>query len=385
MTNDTKPRTDPLRVLHDAVREIGALVDESEILARAAQMTSAVLGDEVVVLMDDGSNSGMFTVRAHPEIARRSPPVPARVPTHCIVQRGHALQISDVEGASDDALAAYAGFSFAPLDVVGRAVGLLGARAAPVDAESKEILCALAGIASVAIAHARARDVAVLEESRRRHLARYFSPVVVDHLVVHTGENHRHAHRLDATVLFSDIRGFTSISEMRDPGEVMAILSAYFAPMIALVFEHGGMIDKLIGDGLMAIFGAPEPCRDHADAAVACATAMVAAAAKLDLNAFGIEHLKIGVGLHSGPVLLGDLGAEGFLDFTVLGATVNLASRIESLTKELGTSIALSAAVVSRLTTPIPLTNLGTVKVRGVEGPVELFGVTPVVTARPPP
>lgn len=370
----TKNVSSLLRALHDAVREIGVLADEDAIVSRAAAVASTMFGGASVVLVDGGAEAGQFVARSLG--LNHAPSLPARVPTHCIVHRGHALGVDDLDGASEDARATYEGFSFAPLDAEGRAFGLLGARA-ELDSASTELLCALAGVVSFAIAHARAREAAVLEEARRRQLARYFSPVVVDHLVAHTGEHHRHAHRLDATVLFSDIRGFTSISELRAPEDVMAILGAYFAPMIALVFEHGGMVDKLIGDGLMAVFGAPEPRADHADAALACATAMVSAVEQLDLKALGIDRLKIGVGLHSGPVLLGDSGAEGFLDFTVLGATVNLASRIESLTKELGISIAMSAAVASRLSSSVPLASLGRVQVRGVEEPIELFGVTP--------
>lgn len=370
---DTRAATrTSMRVLHDAVREIGMLIDEQEIARRTAEKAAAVLSGPVVVLVE-GAEPDRF-VSLGVAGGTEAPPLPAAVPPHCLVHYGHALGVHEIVGASAAARAAYREFSFAPLEADGRAFGLLGVKAL-LDSEATELFCALAGVASVAIARARARNAAVLEETRRRQLSRYFSPAVVEHLVAHAGHRERHAHRLDATVLFSDVRGFTSISESRDPSQIMELLNAYFDPMVTLVFEHGGMLDKLIGDGLMAVFGAPDERPDHADAALACARAMVAKARALDVKRFGLDSLTIGVGLHSGPVILGDLGADSFLDFTVLGSTVNVASRVESLTKELGAPIALTAAVKARLTRHVALEPAGPTHVRGIEGPIELYRV----------
>ena len=175
----------------------------------------------------------------------------------------------------------------------------------------------------------------------------------------------------EVTVMFVDIRGFTAHSAGRAPQEVVAGLNAFLGVMVHVVeSDHTGMINKFLGDGFMALFGvggAP----GHADEALRAARAMQAAL--VTLNRDSTEQLEIGIGLHSGPVVVGSIGSPERLEYTAIGSTVNLASRVESLTKQLGEPLLLTAATRALLPEPIPLRDLGPHPVRGMSAPVSLF------------
>jgi adenylate cyclase len=159
-------------------------------------------------------------------------------------------------------------------------------------------------------------------------------------------------HRLDAageerevTVLFADIRSFTDFSERHTPREVVALLNAYFDAVVPLIEAEGGVIDKYMGDGIMALFGAPATLPDHALRAVRAAVVMVRRVHELKetWTRLGNPTLRIGVGVHTGKVVVGAIGSHGRLDYTAIGDTVNAASRIESENKPQGTEILISA------------------------------------------
>jgi adenylate cyclase len=178
------------------------------------------------------------------------------------------------------------------------------------------------------------------------------------------------------TVLFSDIRGFTSWSETRRPEEVVAQLNEYLSAMADVVADHGGYVDKFIGDAVMALWSVPIEQPDHADRGLATAREMLR---RLDLlnqdwKTRGLEPFKIGIGLHSGEALVGNLGSDRKADYTAIGDTVNTASRLESMTKELGASPAISVDCASLLgERPPDLRPLGSVPIRGREAGVEIF------------
>ncbi|WP_297575490.1 adenylate/guanylate cyclase domain-containing protein [uncultured Deefgea sp.] len=137
----------------------------------------------------------------------------------------------------------------------------------------------------------------------------------------------------EITVLFSDIRGFTSLSEKHDPAAIVQLLNQYFTLQVDIIFKHGGTLDKFIGDAIMAFWGAPANDAEHAQHAVAAALEMSAALDAFKLQLSDIEHFEIGIGLHTGPAVVGLIGSASRLDYTAIGDTVNLASRIEGLTK----------------------------------------------------
>ena len=164
---------------------------------------------------------------------------------------------------------------------------------------------------------------------------RFLDPQVVNDLIARGEIDYRtNAQSRELTVLFSDIRGFTALSETARPEDVVALLNRYFSRQVEVIFRHGGTLDKFIGDCIMAFWGAPTAWPDHAERAVAAAIEMSAVLDSLrsDLGELGAE-LEVGIGIHTGNAVVGFIGSDDRLDYTIIGDTVNLASRIEGLTK----------------------------------------------------
>jgi adenylate cyclase len=206
---------------------------------------------------------------------------------------------------------------------------------------------------------------------------RYVSPAVVRGLVGKQDELRLGGQRRDISVLFSDIRGFTTFAEHLPPEEVGAMLNEYFTAMVDVIFTHGGTVDKFVGDAIMAVFNAPLEQPDHAQRAVATALAMQDTATVLATRweSLGRPPLTIGIGVQSGPAVVGNFGADRRLEYTALGDTVNVASRLESLSKDLGCAILVGAGTVELLAELGNLEPLGLITVRGRAEPLDLYGV----------
>jgi len=183
--------------------------------------------------------------------------------------------------------------------------------------------------------------------------------------------------RREMTVLFSDIRGFTTVTERGNPEELVAQLNDYFSRMVDIVFRHQGTVDKFVGDMVMALFSAPVDDPSHAEHAVAAAVEMVKELRELNREwaAKGMTQLDIGIGVNSGDMIAGNIGSSAIMSYTVIGDNVNLGSRLESLNKEYKTRIIISDATRTRLVTAYDTRPLGDVVVKGKSKAVAIFEV----------
>jgi adenylate cyclase len=207
--------------------------------------------------------------------------------------------------------------------------------------------------------------------------SRYVSKDVFDQVLANPALAELGGRRRTMSVLFSDMRGFTAMTERGDPEALVAQLNEYFSRMVEVVFANHGTIDKFVGDMVMALFGAPVDDPDHADHAVATAVDMVRALEVLNARwiAEGRPALGIGIGVNSGEMIAGNIGSASIRSYTVIGDAVNLGARLESLNKERGTTIIISAATVALLKAPPPMRPLGSVVVKGKSVPVDIFEV----------
>jgi adenylate cyclase len=175
---------------------------------------------------------------------------------------------------------------------------------------------------------------------------------------------------LEVSVLFCDVREFTALAAEMDAKEVVAALNGLFEVVVPIVARHGGHVDKFEGDGLLAVFGAPETYRDHADRAVRAGCEM-ARAVNVE-NAAG-ERLRIGVGINTGRVVAGAIGGAGRLNFSVIGDPVNVASRVEAATRTLESSVLVTERTRDELSDEFTLRDVGAHHLKGVEEPVPLY------------
>jgi adenylate cyclase len=178
------------------------------------------------------------------------------------------------------------------------------------------------------------------------------------------------------TVMFVDIRSFTARTANLKPHEAMSFLNRFLQAMVQVVeLEHGGMINKFLGDGFMALFGVDGDQRDHADKALAAGHDLQRKVERLNSDSTyrGEQPIRVGIGINSGRVIVGSIGSAERMEFTVIGNTVNIASRIQALNKTLGTTLLLSRATRDALRQPLALRALPVQCIEGIERPVETF------------
>ena len=216
------------------------------------------------------------------------------------------------------------------------------------------------------------RDEKRSRENAIREFSRFVNPHVVRELIAKGGLS-RAGESREVTILFSDIRGFTTLAETRTPGEVVALLNRYFSRQVEVIFRHGGTLDKFIGDAIMACWGAPIDDADQAQHAVAAALEMASTleAFRAELGAAEADF-DVGIGIHSGPAVVGLIGSDTRREYTAIGDTVNLASRIEGLTKGVA-RILVSEDTARKCRGAFDFTGRGHYKVKGRTAEVQLF------------
>jgi adenylate cyclase len=197
-------------------------------------------------------------------------------------------------------------------------------------------------------------------------------------------------HVIDATVLFTDLRNFTGLVETMPPGQVLDYLNDVQGLLASIVTKHGGTVDKFLGDGMLAVFGAPRHMEHHAQLGIAAATEIISSVAALnrERRARGEPAAEIGLGVHTGSVIAGCVGSGARLEFTVLGDAVNATSRLEGLTKEMGVTALVSEETVRqagseprgvRASLLGRLTRRGEVAIRGRIAPLSVYSLEGLV------
>lgn len=218
-----------------------------------------------------------------------------------------------------------------------------------------------------------------IEDKEKRRIKKifkhYVSEEVVEELLKYPGEIPLGGKRVDVTVLFADIRGFTALSEKRDPRQVVSILNSYFAMMANSILKNKGTLDKYIGDGILAFFGAPIAREEHAEMAVNSAIEMISMLDLLNKELMLDIPLRIGIGIHSGEAVVGNIGSERKMEYTIIGDTVNTASRVEDVTKELQANILITEETFSRLKIRDNITPEKEITLRGKTQPIKLYRV----------
>src|SRR5215831_3465361 len=238
-----------------------------------------------------------------------------------------------------------------------------------------DLLNAVAAAASMALDNATKHDQLLREALARATYMRFMPPHVVDQILASPGSVSLGGVNQVVTTLFSDVRGFTSMSENLPPETVVEILNEYFACAAPIVFKHGGILDKFIGDGLMALFGVPYEKDDSAARAVRAAEALQSAMIQLNkkLVSRGLPEITIGIGINTGNVVVGYIGSEQRTDYTAIGDPVNLAARLEK--RAAPWQILISSATLEATGDEFRIKPFGQIQVKGKAEPVEVYEV----------
>ncbi len=241
--------------------------------------------------------------------------------------------------------------------------------------EDVELLGTLANQGAVALENARLIDRMKQEEQVRGNLARYLSPQIVERVMQKDVKVNLGGDRKVVTILFSDIRDFTTISETWPPDQLVTILNEYFTAMAEIIFQFHGSLDKYIGDAIVAVFGSLVPLPNPSLAAVRAAVAMMERLK--DLNAqwearYGVS-IEIGIGINTGEVFLGNVGSPDRMEFTVIGDTVNVASRFSGLAT--AGQVLVTREAFEKLGRAVPYRELAPATVKGKKAPLEVFEI----------
>lgn len=215
-------------------------------------------------------------------------------------------------------------------------------------------------------------------EVANAQLGRYFSPGVVSRVSEEAESLLGVGGRTqEVAVMFCDLRDFTTITENLPPSEVVEFLSQYHTHMVEVIFRFGGTIDKFIGDAIMVTFGTPDPSEDDAERSVRAGLAMNDALAEFNIERErgNLADIRHGIGIHFGPVIAGNIGTDARLEYTVIGDTVNVASRIQDACKSVGEALLISEAVKERLPPDIDVRALPEQRVKGRQAPVQIYAV----------
>jgi adenylate cyclase len=224
-------------------------------------------------------------------------------------------------------------------------------------------------------------DLATKNRLLRALFGRYVSEDVAAEIIRHPDKHLAlDGEKREVTILFGDLRGFTSLAETLDPSDVVRILNSYLSAIVEVVFERGGTLDKFHGDGIMALFGAPVEHNDDPGRAVRCALALQDRIPRLVIPGFPDLRLQMGIGINTGVVVAGNIGSERRMDYTVIGSEVNLAQRFEASAGP--GQILVTGNTYARVQDEVQVRDLGPLRVKGLSTGVPAFDVLGLMPAR---
>jgi adenylate cyclase len=355
-------KADILALLYELSNTLGSTFDLNNIFDKATDIIFRVTpADRVVALLRDersGEATVLFPISSrsrHAKLAGQVESAISRTITNKVMSERVALLSQDA--AVDERFAQAESIVTqgvrsticAPLLTESEVHGALYAdRLDPLaqfTRDDLELISAIAAQTAVAVETARAHKRLAREEVARANYARFMPDYVVRQLLEHPESFQLGGVNQTLTVLFADVRGFTRLAEHARPEQVVQLLNSYFSAMTEVIFAHGGTLDKYIGDGLMALFGAPTASPNDAANAVTAAVGMQRQieALNVSLKAQGLPEISVGIGLHTGVATVGYIGSERRTEYTAIGDTVNLAARLEQ--NAAGGQILLSESV----------------------------------------
>src|SRR5690242_6260798 len=380
-----------LTALYEMSKTLGSVFDLNAIFEKATDVIfRSTPADRVVALLADQDGSANLTpiaVRARDnklEAHARRLSI-GRTITRKVMRDRVALlsqdAASDEQFAGDDSIVSQGVRSTicAPLMAESRVHGALYAdRLDPFAAfkpDDLELISAVAAQTAIAVENARAHERLAREEVARANYSRFLPEYVVKQMLENPESFKLGGVNQTITILFADIRGFTRISEHAPPEKIVSLLNRYFSAMTDIIFAHGGTLDKYLGDGLMALFGAPTATPDDASNALNAAVAMQRRLLGInrELRDEGIPEIGVGMGLHTGEVVVGYIGSERRSEYTAIGDTVNTSSRLESNAK--GGEILISDATAKAARSRYQLKPREAIMVKNRQQPVMLWEV----------
>ena len=393
---DLRRKAKMLELLYEMSKSIGTVFDLKEIFEKATGLIfRGTPADRVVALIADETIDGkildysLFPIAVktrdeHTDMLTEKLTI-SRTITQKVMREKVALLSqdarSDAQFSGADSIVSQGVRSTicAPLITESNVHGVLYADRldpfASFSADHLEMISAVAAQTAVTVETVKAHKRLAREEVARANYSRFMPEYVVKQLLENPDSFRLGGVNQLITVLFADIRGFTAFSEKEKPEKVVGLLNRYFSVMTEIIFEHGGMLDKYIGDGLMAIFGAPTATEEDALNAVKAAVTMQKrlAALNTELSAEGYGQISVGIGLHTGEATIGYIGSDKRSEYTAIGDTVNLASRLES--NAVGGQILMSEATAAASGNLIPVNKLEPLTVKNRVQPVNVLEI----------
>ncbi len=377
-----------LELLIDIAKELSGQADINRLLERIVDLTFQVMSvDRVAILLSGDEGELLPRISRHRDQGEKTSSEPWRVPSAIarkVVKERVGLLLENVplDLAGDGTILHHEVKSALCAPLLGSQGTMLGliyldnlGATHSFGEEDLEFLAAFSGMAAVSLENSRLIERARREAVVLSNFQRYFAPDLAEQIAAQEGSVQLGGSKRRVTVLFADIRGFTSLSEAMSPDEIATLLTEFFTVMVEIVFENGGTLDKFIGDALMALWGAPIAHDDDPDRATRAAVAMQLALQRLndDWSRKGRPQLSVGIGIGHGDVFAGNIGSERRLEYTVIGDAVNTAAR---LCAEAGPGEVLIAEPLFReLATPPPGESLEPLPLKGKANAVAVYRI----------